>query len=192
MPGGAGGARVKVYAPGGLRAVLGVFLGIEETDLVAVDADEVGGVVGQAAHRGVAAGPFAVLDLVAGLEAMVGAEVDGFAGGGGVDDARRGRVEVDERLHRAAVGDGDGVGVVFRGDGELAAGDARLGARLVGRHGACAERDGAVRLQVALGARRGVVDADSERERDAYAGLARLGVAFRHGDDRALVRGADV
>src|SRR6266850_1493051 len=159
MPGGAGGARVKVYAPGGLRAVLGVFLGIEETDLVAVDADEVGGVVGQAAHRGVAAGPFAVLDLVAGLEAMVGAEVDGFAGGGGVDDARRGRVEVDERLHRAAVGDGDGVGVVFRGDGELAAGNdgapvahGRPGRRVHDRH---ADRAGDAHARAAAAGRGG-------------------------------------
>ena len=72
----------------------------------------------------------------------------------------------------------------------VAAGDARLRLRPVGGRRARRKRQRAAGGDVALGAGDDAVRADRQRERDANARVARLGIARRHGLGRALVRGA--
>src|SRR6185503_13459776 len=74
----------------------------------------------------------------------------------------------------------------------VAAGDARLGARLVGRGHARGELHRAARIDVALGRGERTVGRDGEREGNADAGVARCGISRRFSHGRAGVRGIDL
>src|SRR6185436_3548029 len=91
---------------------------------------------------------------------------------------------VDLVAHPAAL-----VGVFGRGRGVFSARGTGFGRRGGGTDRARAEADGTARGQIARGGGDGIVERNRERNRDAHAGVAGLGVAGGAGTRRAGVRG---